>query len=78
MDFVEGLPGSCSYSFILVVVDRLSKFDYFIFLTHSFTTKQMGKQFIERVSTIHSMSEFNITNRDLVFLNGIWREFFKL
>lgn len=78
MDFVKGLPHSCSYFSILVVIVRLSKFSDFTPLTHPFTAKQVVEQFVDQVATIHNMQESIITNCGSVFLNGIWREFVKL
>lgn len=68
MDFVEEIPCSGNYSSILVMVDRLSKFSYFLPLTHVFIAKQVAKQFIECVATTHGMPESIITDRTLIFL----------
>lgn len=75
MDFVEELPLSGKYSSNLVVADRLSKFGYFIPFTYHFMAKQIAKQFVERVVTIHGMPESIITDRDSFFLSGFWNEF---
>lgn len=37
MDFIDGLPKATGYEVILVVVDRLSKYAYFMALKHPYT-----------------------------------------
>ena len=39
MDFIEGLPKAGGMNVIMVAVDRLSKYAYFITMKHHFTTK---------------------------------------
>lgn len=67
-----------SYFSILVMIYHLSKFDYFIPLTHPFTTKQVAEEFIKRVATIHDMTKSIITYRTSIFFNSFWKKFFNL
>ena len=47
MDFIEGLPRSEGKDCIFVVVDRLSKFAYFMALTHPYTTHEVAWVFLD-------------------------------
>lgn len=50
MDFMEGLPMAIGVNVIVVVVvDRLSKYAYFITMKHHFSAKQMTTIFIDKV-----------------------------
>lgn len=42
MDFIDGLPSSSGYTTIWVMVDRLSKFAYFIPLSHPYNAKKLA------------------------------------
>jgi len=52
MDFITGLPLSHGYLAILVVVDCLSKFAYFIPLAIDFTAKMITNLLIQHVIRI--------------------------
>ena len=69
----------------MVVVDRLSKYSYFLTLKHSYTAKQWASIFLERVVSKHgipkSISKHGIpksiiTDRDKIFLSNFWKELF--
>lgn len=69
---------SCSDSYSSILVHHLNKFGYFTSLVHPFMAKQVVKQFIQHVTTIHGMLEFIIMDHASIFLSSFWRKFFKL
>lgn len=57
MDFIEGLSQLARYFTIFVVVVRLTKFAYFMVITHSYTAAKIAEIFIYNVLKIHGMPE---------------------
>ena len=55
MDVIEGLPYSSVVDVILVVMDQLTKYAYFIGLKHPYTTMTMAQVYIDQVlsSMVH-------------------------
>lgn len=78
LNFIEELPRSNGKDTILVVMDRLSKFAHFIFLTHPFSAKTVVEKFIENVVKLHGMPCTIVNDRDLIFISNFWQEFFKM
>lgn len=78
LDFIEGLPTSYGKDTILVVVDRLSKFAYFLLLSHPFTAKVVADKFIEGVVKLHGLPKSIISDRFTVFISHFWHEFFNM
>ncbi|KAA0041917.1 Transposon Tf2-9 polyprotein [Cucumis melo var. makuwa] len=74
MDFIGGLPKAGGMNVIMVVVDRLSKYVYFITLKHPFLTKQVAAEFIDKVVRRHGIPKSIISDRDKSFLSNFWKE----
>jgi hypothetical protein len=46
LDFIEGLPVSGHVNYILIVVDKLSKYSHFIALRHPYTVATVAQAFL--------------------------------
>nr|GEW65059.1 hypothetical protein [Tanacetum cinerariifolium] len=54
MDFIEALSPSQGKTVPFVVVDRLSKYAYFILISHPFTGSQVAQVFMDHVYKLHA------------------------
>nr|GEY27471.1 Ty3/gypsy retrotransposon protein [Tanacetum cinerariifolium] len=77
MDFVEGLPNSQRFTVAMVMVDRLSKYAYFIPLRHPFTTATIAREFVSNIVKLHGMPATVVSDRDKVFISSFWQNLFK-
>lgn len=55
---------------IMVVVDQLSTYAYFITLKHPFSAKHVVVVFIDRIIGKHDIPKSIISNRDKIFLSN--------
>jgi len=78
MDFIIRLPKSNGYDSILVVVDRLSKYDHFIPLRHPYSAKSVADVFVKEVVRLHGIPATIVSDRDSIFMSVFWKELFKL
>jgi hypothetical protein len=78
MDFITGLPKSRNKSFIMVVVDRLSRYAHFCALQHPFTTSKVAQIFMDQVFKLHGMLHSIVSDCDPTFTRNFWQEPFNL
>ena len=78
MDFINGLPMSQRLDTVMVVVDRLNKYVYFIGLSHPYSTAKMVALFAQNVLKLHGMPTSVMSDRDPIFTAKFWAELFKL
>lgn len=64
MDFGERLSLFNGCDGVLVVVDRLTKYAYFIAMVYSYTVKTIAKLYINNIMKLHGMPRRIVTNRD--------------
>ena len=67
MDFIEGLPKSDRVDTILVVVDRLTKFNYFIALKHPFKVLTVAAKFVKEIVRLHKFSTSIVSDQNRIF-----------
>ncbi|XP_050878548.1 uncharacterized protein LOC127082359 [Lathyrus oleraceus] len=78
MDFITGLPPSNSYTVILVVVDRLSKYSHFIPLKADYNSHKVAEVFLHTIVKLHGFPKTIVSDRDRVFTSQFWQQLFKL
>ena len=76
MDFITSLPKSEGKNFIMVVVDRLTKYAHFCALSHPFTTSTIAATFIITVQKLHGSPNIIVSDRDHMFIGKFWTELF--
>ena len=77
MDFIEGLPLFEGVDYIWVVIDRLSKYGYFIVLRHPFSTNSIASIFIREVVRLYRCLKSIVSDRDKIFLSHFLKSLFK-
>lgn len=78
MDFIDGLLTSKGFTTIWVLVDRLSKFSYFIPIAHPYTAQKLAQLYMKEVYRAHGMPKVIVSDRDPVFTSIFWKEICKL
>lgn len=78
MDFIEQLPISTKKDTIWVVVDRFTKYEHFIALTHPYSTSSLATVFVDTIYKLHELPQSIVTNRDRVFTSHFWKQLFHL
>ena len=76
MDFIVKLLKSddpttgVTYNSILVVVDRLTKYSYFISCNKTITAKELAHLVLNRIVRIHRLLQRLVTDRDKLFTSN--------
>ena len=79
MDFITDLPKSKGYNAntihdtIVVIVDKLTKYAYFLPFEKTGTAKQLAYLMVDRIFATHGMPSKLITDRDKLFLSQFWQ-----
>jgi hypothetical protein len=75
---VEGLPRSANTNCILVVVDKFTRYAYFIPLLHHYTASSIAQAFMKSVYRLHGLPTAIISSCDPIFTSKFWSTLFKL
>ena len=79
MDFITDLPSSKDlslatfYDGALVIVDRLTKYTYFVLTSKSITAETLGHVVLDRLVRYYGMLKLFITDRDKLFTSAYWK-----
>jgi hypothetical protein len=63
---------SDTFSVILVVMDKFSKFAHFIPLKHPYSVASVARVFLDNIYKLHGLSVAIISDRDRVFTSKFW------
>lgn len=71
------MPHSGHKNFILVVVDRLTKYGHFIPLKHPYTAKEVADVFLKEIYKLHGLPKSIVTYTDPLFTSQFWQQTLK-
>lgn len=78
MDFMAGLSKVKGYDTIMVVMDRLTKYEHFLAVPHPYIAKDITEIFIREVVRLYGFPQTIISDRDRVFISAFWSELFRV
>ena len=76
MDFITGLPKSEGRSFIMVVVDRITKYAHFCALSRPFKASIFATAFTETIQKLHGNPNIIVSDRDPISTGNFWVKLF--
>lgn len=77
MDFIEALPNAEAKSVIWVIVDRMTKYNYFNALKHPYTAESLAEIYLSQIYKRCGFPEVIISDRDVAFQSAFWKFLFK-
>ena len=78
IDFVTCLPDDDGSNAVLTVVDKATKFVYFIPCSTEITGKETAKLFWQVVGSTHGIPSVIISDRDVRFTSQFWQELWRI
>jgi hypothetical protein len=57
---------------ILAVIDKFTKYDHLIALSHPFKATGVAQAFLDNIYHLHGLPSQIITNRDQIFTSNFW------
>jgi hypothetical protein len=76
MDFITSLPKLKGNNFIMVVVDRLTKYVHICCLSHPFKSITIATMFMAIVQKLHGIPKIIVSDRDPIFIGNFWTKLF--
>jgi len=61
-----------------VIVDKFTKYAYFLPLAHPYTAIQIAQTFFNNIYKLHGLPKAIISDRDRIFTSNLWKELFEL
>lgn len=77
MEFITNLPCSANKTMIWVVVDRLTKFAYFVALPTHIAATSLVEVFLTEIYRLHGAPIAIVSDRDKLFVSRFWKTLFK-
>ena len=76
IDFITSLQNSKGKNFIMVIVDRLTKYAHFCALSHPFKDSAVSTAFMETIQKLHGNPNIILSNKYPIFAGNFWIKLF--